>query len=95
MRTLALCLALSLPLFACGGAPANGSSGGATAADANLKAPGEAKMGDKTRCPISGETFTVSESSPKTEVDGKTYYFCCSGCSEKFKADPKKYLNKT
>jgi Cu+-exporting ATPase len=24
--------------------------------------------------------------------DGKTYYFCCKGCAEKFKADPKKYL---
>jgi Cu+-exporting ATPase len=25
---------------------------------------------------------------------GKTYYFCCAGCVEKFKADPQKYLGK-
>src|ERR1700736_3578550 len=25
---------------------------------------------------------------------GKTYYFCCAGCVEKFKADPEKYLRK-
>jgi Cu+-exporting ATPase len=24
---------------------------------------------------------------------GKSYYFCCAGCVEKFKADPAKYLN--
>ncbi len=24
--------------------------------------------------------------------DGRNYYFCCAGCMEKFKADPKKYL---
>ncbi len=95
MRTVALgfTLAFSLASAACGGnaSPANASGEHAE----GLKAPGEAKVGDKTRCPISGETFTVSESSPKAEVNGKTYYFCCSGCSEKFKADPKKYLEKT
>src|SRR5690348_11907350 len=26
------------------------------------------------------------------EHDGKTYYFCSSGCASKFKADPKMYL---
>src|SRR5438874_12444883 len=25
--------------------------------------------------------------------DGKTYYFCCKGCLQKFQADPKKYLS--
>jgi Cu+-exporting ATPase len=25
---------------------------------------------------------------------GKTYYFCCAGCAEKFKTDPEKYLRK-
>ncbi len=24
---------------------------------------------------------------------GKTYYFCCTGCADKFNADPQKYLN--
>ena len=25
--------------------------------------------------------------------DGKTYYFCGTGCLQRFKADPKKYLD--
>ncbi len=28
------------------------------------------------------------------EHDGKKYYFCCTGCAEKFKANPQGYLNK-
>src|SRR5271170_5591512 len=28
------------------------------------------------------------------EHSGKTYYFCCAGCAEKFKANPEGYLNK-
>jgi YHS domain-containing protein len=91
--TLALILALSSSTLACGGnaAPANSA---AEATDASVKAPGDAKVGEKTRCPVSGETFTVAANSPKVDVDGKTYYLCCAGCTEKFKADPKKYLTK-
>jgi len=28
----------------------------------------------------------------KTEHMGKTYYFCCAMCKEKFEADPHKYM---
>jgi Cu+-exporting ATPase len=28
----------------------------------------------------------------KTEHMGKTYYFCCSMCKEKFEANPHKYM---
>src|SRR6266478_5626078 len=28
------------------------------------------------------------------EHEGKTYYFCCCSCREKFQADPKRYLAK-
>jgi len=59
-----------------------------------LKAPGEATIGDRTTCLTSGEEFTVSAASPKVEYGGKTYYFCCAGCDKKFAADPEKYLNK-
>lgn len=80
---------------ACGGAAHNESMHAppTTNGTANgAKAPGEAKMGDQTTCPVTGEAFTVTEASPKAEVDGKTYYFCCAGCDQKFKADPAKYL---
>lgn len=56
-----------------------------------VKAPGEAKIGDTTKCPISGEQFVVSDSSPHAEYNGKTYYFCCPDCEAKFKSDPAKY----
>lgn len=97
---LASLLALALATFACGGsapaveapaAPKAGAEAPKTTAG-ELKAPGEAKVGDKTTCPISKEEFVVTESSPKAEHDGKTYYFCCPGCDAKFKADPQKYV---
>jgi YHS domain-containing protein len=80
-----------LGLSACGGAtpPAN-----APAASAAKKAPGEAKVGDTTTCPVSGEEFVVTAESPHIEYEGKTYYTCCSGCAKKLKEDPKKYLSK-
>lgn len=59
-----------------------------------VKALGEAKVGDKTRCAVMNHEFVVTDQSPKVEYEGKTYYFCCPGCVDKFKADPKKYLAK-
>ena len=49
------------------------------------------KVGDKAKCPVSGEEFTVASNSPKVTHEGKDYYFCCESCAESFKADPKKY----
>jgi YHS domain-containing protein len=87
---------------ACGGAPAApaatpaGEHGkAAPAASANVKEPGDAKIGDTTKCPVSGEEFVVDASSPKVEHGGKTYYMCCGGCKKKFEADPAKYLKKS
>lgn len=80
-------------LLAC--APAKPAAAVASpAADASFKPIGEAKVGDKTHCPVSGEDFTVAADSPKVELDGKTYYFCCPGCAKKFSEDPKKFLAK-
>jgi YHS domain-containing protein len=90
MKNVLFALCLSVSAVACGG----NTPPAASAAEADVKAPGEAKVGEKTRCPVSGEVFTVAADSPKVDVDGKTYYLCCSGCTEKFKADPKKYLTK-
>lgn len=102
-------IALSaLPLvlaLGCGGAqPAHATAANETkpttetkVADAkagDVKKNGEAKIGDKTTCPVSGEVFEVKADSPKTDHAGKTYYFCCPGCDKKFQADPKKYLDK-
>ncbi len=56
-----------------------------------VKAPGEAAIGDVSTCPVSKETFTITAASPKATYGGKTYYFCCAGCEQKFQSDPKKY----
>jgi len=89
MKRLALLLALSVA--ACGGASQSTPPAGAPSAAAAMKAPGEATIGDHTRCPISGDDFVVTASSPKADYNGKTYYFCCPGCDKKFLANPQKY----
>jgi Cu+-exporting ATPase len=61
-------------------------------AEAAVRPPGEARIGDRTTCPVSGEQFIVSATSPKTEVGGRTYYFCCADCAKRFEADPAKFL---
>jgi YHS domain-containing protein len=43
-----------------------------------------AKIGQLAYCVVSGVTFEVKESNPKIELDGKTVFFCCSGCEDYF-----------
>jgi YHS domain-containing protein len=57
----------------------------------DVKKPGEAKPGDKSTCTVTGEDIDVTADSPHSEHNGKTYYFCCTGCKKKFDADPGKY----
>ncbi len=95
--TLLLC---SLFAVACAGsvpAPPVAPSPAATAADVSsrpLVAPGEAKIGDRTKCPVSGDEFVVQADSPHTEYNGKTYYFCCPDCPKEFQAHPEKFVPK-
>ena len=42
--------------------------------------------------PVCGMTVDPARAKATHEHAGKTYYFCCPGCKEKFKADPAKYL---
>lgn len=50
--------------------------------------------GEKVVCPVSGEEINKSEAAESHEYNGKTYYFCCDGCKEKFLKDPEKYIKK-
>lgn len=52
---------------------------------------GTRKVGDITKCPVSGDVFKVSSESASTEHKGGTYYFCCKGCINKFKANPERF----
>lgn len=92
--TLLLC---SLFAAACAGSapppPAAPSPApAAAAASSPLVAPGEAKVGDRTKCIVSGHEFVVKEDSPHAEYKGKTYYFCCSNCPKAFQANPEKFV---
>lgn len=55
------------------------------------KASGQAGVGDKTWCPVSGDDFFVTATSPAVELEGMTYYFCCPPFTKNFLADPKKF----
>jgi Cu+-exporting ATPase len=94
MRTTLTALSLTvLAACACATAPALPPPAAAPAATiAAPRAPGEAAIGDRTTCPVSGEEFIVSATSPRTEYGGKTYFFCCVECAKKFQAEPARYL---
>jgi YHS domain-containing protein len=49
------------------------------------------KIGQSATCPVTGETFQVTESTPAVNWEGKVYLFCCPGCVPRFLADPAKY----
>jgi Cu+-exporting ATPase len=42
--------------------------------------------------PVCGMSVDIARTPATHEHAGKTYYFCCRGCQEKFKVDPTKYL---
>ncbi len=42
--------------------------------------------------PVCRMTVEEGKAAEKMEYKGKTYYFCCKSCKEKFEKDPGKYL---
>ena len=69
----------------CGGR-AGGSQGVSTAKE--LAAD---QVGQQATCPVSGETFTVTEATPAVKLGDQTYLFCCAGCAPRFLANPQQY----
>jgi Cu+-exporting ATPase len=47
------------------------------------------------RDPVCGMNVNPTTAKHSLEYAGKTYYFCCAGCKEKFKNNAQQYLNKT
>ena len=43
---------------------------------------------------VCGMAVDAQSAADSTQYAGKTYYFCCASCMEKFKKDPRKYLSK-
>lgn len=53
---------------------------------------GRAQIGDRTMCPVMSSPFVIKPDSPKTDYQGKTYYFCCEGCVDQFKKKPESFI---
>ena len=43
--------------------------------------------------PVCGMTVDPVAAKGTVEYAGKTYYFCCAGCADKFRSDPQRYLS--
>ncbi|MBN1348384.1 YHS domain-containing protein [candidate division KSB1 bacterium] len=54
-------------------------------------AAAEAQKADSITCPVSGKVLLKKDATGPYTLDGTAYYFCCSSCLEKFKADPGKF----
>ncbi|UCC41606.1 MAG: YHS domain-containing protein [Candidatus Aminicenantes bacterium] len=52
------------------------------------------KAGEMVTCPVSGKKIKKSDAAGSHEYNGKTYYFCCANCKEKFTKNPEKYTQK-
>jgi xanthine dehydrogenase accessory factor len=46
----------------------------------------------EARDPVCGMTVAISTAKHKAEHGGRTYYFCCGGCRERFVAAPDRYV---
>jgi xanthine dehydrogenase accessory factor len=54
-------------------------------------AAGAAAAGREERDPICGMTVVAGSAAHRAEHAGRTYYFCCGGCRERFLSDPEHY----
>jgi xanthine dehydrogenase accessory factor len=52
--------------------------------------PAAASPGDALD-PVCGMTVAVATARHRADAGGRTYYFCCAGCREKFLAGPERY----
>ena len=94
VRSILIATAIAMACAASVGCASQPASPPTTAATKKqtVKPPGVAAIGDRTYCPVTGEEFTVTAQSPKAQVGGKTYYFCCGKCVPTFQANPGRYI---
>jgi YHS domain-containing protein len=101
-RAVIFVLSLSVPpIAACTSSkPAASSSPPAQvaqsqpASDAPTEFDAPPTIGTKAKCPVSGETFTVSATTERSERGGKHFVFCCPECKPDFDKDPAKYTKR-
>jgi YHS domain-containing protein len=90
MNHVVLCALLSLPLVACEKKPAASAPATASAVANDSSVP-KLAVGAAAKCPVTGEDFTVKESTVQVTYNGKRYAFCCADCQPTFAKDPAKY----
>ena len=56
-----------------------------------LSLPQAGRSTEQERDPICGMSVEVSTALEHAEFQGRTYYFCCAGCRERFLAAPQRY----
>ncbi|HVP35972.1 MAG TPA: YHS domain-containing protein [Terriglobales bacterium] len=44
------------------------------------------ELGKEATCPVTKKSFKITKDTPAIDFQGKTYYFCCPGCVDKFMA---------
>ena len=54
----------------------------------------EAASSQVIKDPVCGMNVSADSAFGKQEPGGRTFYFCSSGCLEKFSSDPSKYAAK-
>lgn len=63
---------------------------------ADVQAPRNGQSdNDIIRDPVCGMTVDPDAGKPTAVHDGRTYHFCCTGCMNKFEADPESYRSAT
>jgi xanthine dehydrogenase accessory factor len=58
---------------------------------ANAETPASAITGFDVD-PVCGMTVDINDAAHVAEHNGTTYYFCCAGCQERFRAEPERFL---
>ena len=48
-----------------------------------------------SRDPVCGMNVSAASVKATVEHNGATYYFCCTRCADKFRAEPDRYLRST
>jgi YHS domain-containing protein len=92
MNHVILCALLSLPLVACEKKQAAATPTAATtAAVADDSSVPKLAVGAAAKCPVTGEDFTVKDSTVQVTYNGKRYAFCCADCQPTFAKNPAKY----
>ena len=95
MTQLVLCALVSLPLVACNKDKQAAAPAAATVAKAGAVGDDPAvpklPVGTAAKCAVTGEDFTVKDSTVQVTYNGKRYAFCCPDCRPTFDKDPAKY----